>query len=255
MFQVHLWSGMILGLYVVIVCVSGSIVVFRISLYDAMDPYRANPYAAMAYSFLRWAGEVHGNLLLGHGGMMVNAIAGFLTALLCVTGLVIWWPGIARWRSAMVFRAGVGWKRLMFDLHSAVGFWIFAFLFMWGVTGGYFVFPEPFRAAIEYFTPIFPPPATQAPAAQAPQAPPRSGSESPIPRTRQRRPMTTGQKILRAFSYAHYGNFAGWPFKALWVILGFAPVVLWFTGVVMWWSRVIAPMRRRKQSRTYLSST
>ena len=67
--------------------------------------------------------------------------------------------------------------------------------------------------------------------------------------------MTTGQKILRAFSYAHYGNFAGWPFKALWVVLGLVPVVLFVTGVVMWWNRVVSPLRRRKQARTYLSST
>ena len=42
-FQLHLWSGMLLGLYIVVVCVSGSIVVFRIDLYDLMDPYRDQP--------------------------------------------------------------------------------------------------------------------------------------------------------------------------------------------------------------------
>ena len=252
MFQVHLWAGMILGLYIVVVCVSGSAVVFRIDLYDAMDAYRAKPYIAMVYRFLIWAGDLHGNLLLGHGGIVANAIGGFLTAALCLTGIVIWWPGISKWRRAIVVRAGVGWKRLMFDLHSAVGFWIFALLFMWGVTGGYFVFPEPFRAAIEYFTPIYPPPA---PAAQLQPAPRQSGPGSPVPRPRERRPLTTGQKILRTFSYAHYGNFAGWPFKALWVILGLVPAVLFFTGVAMWWNRVVSPARRRKRAQAYLSST
>ena len=252
-FQVHLWSGMLLGLYIVAVCVSGSAVVFRIDLYDLMNPYRDKAGIQLAYAVMRWVSDLHGNLFLGSGGMMANAIGGFLTAGVCLTGMVIWWPGIAKWRRAMTIRAGVGWKRLMFDLHSAVGFWIFGLLFMWGVTGGYFVFPEPFRAAIEYFTPIFPPPVSQTPAAQAAQAPPQADAAPPRPRPR--RPQTLGQKILRAFSYAHYGNFAGWPFKVLWVILGLAPAVLFFTGAVMWWNRVVSPAKRRAETKNYLSST
>ena len=252
-FQVHLWSGMLLGLYIVVVCVSGSFVVFRNDLYNLMAPYRDHAGIALSYRFLRWVSDLHGSLLLGSDGMMANAIGGFLTAGVCLTGMVIWWPGIAKWRRAMVVRAGVGWKRLMFDLHSAVGFWIFGLLFMWGVTGGYFVFPQPFRAAIEYFTPIYPPVVSQPPQVQPP--PPRADPGPPNPGPRPRRPQTTGQKILRMFSYAHYGNFAGWPFKVLWVILGLAPAILFFTGVAMWWNRVVSPAKRRARTKSYLSST
>jgi uncharacterized iron-regulated membrane protein len=49
------------------------------------------------------------------------------------------------------------------------------------------------------------------------------------------------------FSAAHYGNFAGWPMKALYVILGFAPAVLFVTGMIMWWNRVLSPAARRLQ--------
>ena len=35
-FQIHLWSGLILGLYIAIVCVSGSAVVFRNDIYDVL---------------------------------------------------------------------------------------------------------------------------------------------------------------------------------------------------------------------------
>jgi uncharacterized iron-regulated membrane protein len=35
-FQVHLWSGMLLGVYVVVVCVSGSAIVFRNDLEDIL---------------------------------------------------------------------------------------------------------------------------------------------------------------------------------------------------------------------------
>jgi uncharacterized iron-regulated membrane protein len=251
-FQVHLWSGIILGLYIVVVCVSGSAIVFRNDLYDVFERWtKAGPTHAQSqmiaagYASMRWFGELHGRFFLGASGMTANAIGGFLTAALSVTGLVIWWPGISKWRRGLTIRAGVGWKRLTFDLHSAVGFWTFALVFMWGVTGGYFVFPDPFRAAVNYFTPIAAPRAPQQnvnPGGQAASvAPAPLGPLTRLPR----RPVTLGGKILRGFSYAHYGNFGGWPVKVLWLLLGFAPVVLFGTALVMWWNRVLSPLARR----------
>ena len=35
-FQIHLWSGLLLGLYIAVVCVSGSAVVFRNDIYDVL---------------------------------------------------------------------------------------------------------------------------------------------------------------------------------------------------------------------------
>ena len=252
LFQVHLWSGILLGLYIVVVCVSGSAIVFRNDCYDLFESWTKagvtgwrTHLISPSYVFFRWAGEIHGRLLLGAWGMTANAIGGFLTAALALTGLVIWWPGIATWRRGLTLRAGVGWKRLTFDLHSAVGFWTFAVLFMWGVTGGYFVFPEPFRAAINYFTPINPPPAAQPAVTPAPRAAPSTGQPlGPLTR-RPRRPLTLGGKILRGFSWAHYGNFAGWPVKLLWTLLGLAPAVLFGTALLMWWNRVLSPALRR----------
>lgn len=46
------------------------------------------------------------------------------------------------------------WKRVNWDLHSAVGFWTLAFVIIWGVTGVYFAFPEPFRNAVGMFAPL-----------------------------------------------------------------------------------------------------
>ncbi len=179
MFQLHLWSGLILGLYIVVVCVSGSALVFRIDIYNALEDWDKNPVFAhkgaavrAVYFALAWLENLHGRLLLGANGLMVNAVCGFLTAAVCVTGLVIWWPGIARWRRALIVPRGAGWKRFNFDLHSAVGFWTFGILFIWGMTGGYFVFPEPFRAIVNYYTPINPPllPKTTAPVKPGPPA-------------------------------------------------------------------------------------
>jgi uncharacterized iron-regulated membrane protein len=318
-FQVHLWSGILLGLYVVIVCVSGSAVVFRTDLENhfsnkmqvpvsgppltreqlqqsieraypgyairtltpgrfaseatqvvlvrgwwekqrVFNPYTGKdigPSADTLFRCLRWLGDVHGNLLMGQQGLTANGVGGFLTALICLTGIVVWWPGSATWRRGLWARGGVGWKRFNWDLHSATGFWIFAIMLMWGLTGAYFIFPEPFRAVINIFTTIDPPRVQQmgrppSPFTLQPVNPLTAGTNTApaIPRRRGRRPRTRGQKILLGFSAAHYGNFGGWPLKVLWVILGLAPAVLFVTGILMWWNRVLSPAARRFLRRT-----
>ena len=302
-FQIHLWAGLLLGLYIAVVCVSGSAVVFRNDIYDVLvdklhvtpeahalsqseleqslqrtypgyvirdlkpgrdgdeasevllargarevrrlvNPYTGKdlgPAISTYFRIMRWVSDLHGNLLLGSNGMNVNSIGGGLTALLCLTGLVVWWPGVANWRRNLAMRRGVGWKRMNWDLHSAVGFWSFALVFMWGTTGFYFVYPQPFRATIELFTPINPP---RLPQQQIQRLPQTSSSTLILPR-RRRRPLTLGGKILRDFSSLHYGNFGGWPLKALWVLLGFVPVVLLGSALIMWWNRVLWPAFRR----------
>jgi uncharacterized iron-regulated membrane protein len=194
LFQVHLWTGIIIGVYVVVVCVSGSAVVFRNDLYDKFEEWgHAGPTPMQTaimhpgYIALRWLSDLHGRLLLGSDGMWYNAIGGFITAVLCITGLVIWWPGRAKWKRALGVQRGVGWKRFNFDLHSSVGFWTFLILFVWGMTGGYFVFPEPFRAVINTFAPINPPlpsaqAASQTSAQAAKQTTPQTGGASVNPR-------------------------------------------------------------------------
>ena len=238
MFQVHLWLGMLLGLYVVVVCASGSAIVFRNDFYDWLEAVgKTASYRAALYHWLSWLGKLHGSLLMESDGMVANAVGGFLLAALCLTGIIVWWPGAASWPRALAIHANAGWRRFVFDLHSAVGFWTFAMLLMWGATGGYFVFPQPFRAAVGFFAPIVPPSATQLPDGRQ-----KADVQRPFPR---RRPLPLGARILRGFSYAHYGNFGGWPFKTLWVLLGLAPAVLFSSALVMWSSRVLAPAVRR----------
>jgi uncharacterized iron-regulated membrane protein len=295
-FQIHLWSGIILGIYVFLVSASGSAIVFRNELYDVLfarakvqvsgkaltreqlkqaaeraypgyavqtihrgrfateaddvllakgwshkhrlfDPYLGRDIGASVeiyYRMLHWAGDLHGNLLFDTTGLRANGVGGFLLSVMCLTGMVVWWPGIANWRRSLTLRRDVGWKRFNWDLHSAIGFWTVSLILMWALTGAYFVFPDPFRATVNLFTPVNPP--GPVPAVASTVAGIRRGP---------RPPPTTGQKILRGFSAAHYGSFGGWPVRALWVILGLAPPALFVTGALMWWNRVLRPASRR----------
>ncbi len=66
---------------------------------------------------------------------------GFGLLVLCVTGVVVWWPGILRWKRSL----GVVARKLEArELGSAllVGFWCCAALLVVSFTGVYFAFPK-----------------------------------------------------------------------------------------------------------------
>ncbi len=285
LFQVHLWTGLLFGLYVFAISVSGSAIVYRNTLYNKLSPApkmlpvsgprltrdglkqaarRAYPDYAVSYiweakqpnqavevwmrrgekqkqrlfnpytgedigpavpagiKILAWLADLHVNLLAGKPGRAVNGAGAGVLTLLCLTGLVIWWPGVDSWRRSARIEWSANWKRLNWDLHSALGIWTFLFIFMWGITGVLLVFPQPFQNFVGSLTPINQP-------------------------FRKRQPVAIGDKILRWPAYLHFGNRWGWPVEALWVILGLVPVVLFVTGAIMWWNRVLVPARKRTE--------
>jgi len=310
-FQIHLWTGIALGIYVVLISVSGSAIVFRNELYKSFSQppkivaisgprlskdeikkavKRAWPKYSVSYVFeakrpdeatevwigkdseahpktkgrlinpftgddlgpsrplgigvVAWFMDLHTNLLAGEKGRDVNGLLAIFVVIISVSGLVIWWPGMGRVGRSLKIDFKANWKRLNWDLHSVVGLWMFAFVFIWGVTGVYVVFPKPFQAVVNHFSPLelykleSNGKATVAQARVIPVA-----DESPAPRPRRRRPLpkrSPGDIFLRWFYYLHFGNFGDWPVKALWVVLGLAPPFLFVTGALMWWNRVLS---------------
>ena len=208
LFQVHLWTGVLVGLYVFVVCVTGAALVFRIDLQRALHPelftpdpgVEADPATILenvrdafpdwrvsgidapttarptylAYvvnderfltllvdpasarvlgelperSFVRTIQDLHFDLLAGRTGRAVNGIGAMLMLGMCLTGLVIWWPGVASWRRGCTIDFRRNWKRVNWDLHSATGIWTMALIVMWSATGIYFAFPSQFRSAV-----------------------------------------------------------------------------------------------------------
>src|SRR5579862_7141950 len=194
LFQIHLWVGAGAGLYIVLMSITGSLVVYRNEL----------ERKSSLTSAVEWIVDLHENLLFGENGRMVNGMGAICVILLCLTGAVIWWPGIDHWRRALTVNWREPFARLSWDLHSAVGLWAFVALLLWGISGLYFVFPQPFNFLL--------------------------GSVDPADKF--------ADKILLWLSLLHFGRF-GWFSEALWVLAGLAPAVLSVTGVFLCCRRMI----------------
>ena len=269
-FQVHLWVGLGIGLYVLVISISGSAIIYRRELmrssslkrvvaaysgrrmsaeeltqqaqrayptYEVdnireaqapdepddvvlerdhkrierlFDPYTGSdlgdPYS-MIQRVVEWLVNLHDNLLAGQTGRLVNGVGSCLITLLSITGAVIWWPGIKNWRRSITINWNTSWPRVNWDLHSAIGFWCWFFVMVWGISGIYFCFPAVFTPRIQLF----------------------------------------GGSFLSWIARLHMGRF-GWVTEALWTVLGLVPAVSAVTGALMWWNRVA--IKKLRGSRT-----
>ena len=139
----------------------------------------------------------------------------------------------------MAIQPTSNWKLFNWQLHSVIGFWMLPVVFLFGVVGTYAGFPRPFQVLVNKIAPldvyrIEPQASIRAPMNFIPV-------DAATTRPRFVRPkLSTGDQIIRWFSYLHFGNFGGWLSKAVWVIIGLAPAFLFVTGVLMWWNRVLS---------------
>ena len=102
--------------------------------------------------FWPWLRGLHHDLLAGRAGRQVNGAAAAVLLLLCLSGLVVWWPGPRLWKQRLRVRAGAGWKRLNWELHSAAGFWACAALAFFAFTGVQFAWPGAVNGAVRFIT-------------------------------------------------------------------------------------------------------
>jgi uncharacterized iron-regulated membrane protein len=189
-----------------------------------------NPYSGedLGDNFTRgqravlWLVSLHDDLLLDQfDGAWWNGLLSLVFTLVVLTGAVVWWPGVSRWKRSLAVRPASGWRRFNWDLHSALGFWLFLFMLMWGVSGWYMGMPEPLTGLVERFA-----------------DPERPYGESP------------GEIALSWLTRLHFGRWRdpvwGPWFKAVWAAFGLVPGVMAVTGLLMWWNRVV---RRRRSAR------
>jgi uncharacterized iron-regulated membrane protein len=188
-FQIHFWIGAMLGAYVFVMGVTGSALVFRneLSVFGSLDSLVA----------------LHANLGGGAAGRILNGIGGLGLILLCATGAVIWWPGIAHWRRSLSVDWGAHFPRINWDLHSTAGFWFFPFVLVWGVSGTYLALPQLFDIAYRL-----------------------------DPRDR------VADSVLFVLARLHFGRFNRFT-EIVWAFVGLVPALLAFTGVFVCCRRVM----------------
>jgi uncharacterized iron-regulated membrane protein len=296
LFQIHLWTGIGVGVYVLVVCVSGSVLVYRNELYRTFSPQptvvagsgesialedlesaarRAYPGYEVTdvrtgetanhaveislkhgkkmkrrlfhpftgedlgdpvpagFRFTAWLLDLHDNLLGGETGRRINGIGALFVTLLSLTGAIIWWPGIKSWRRSLTLDYRANWNRLNWSLHSALGFWFFAFVLLWGITGLYLSFPQVFAAGFDLLEPF--------------------DESHPVERVVDR--------IQYWLAYLHFGRLGGRGIpgcgrglcdsttKVIWAVFGLVPPLMFVTGALMWWNRVTRPARRTESVR------
>jgi uncharacterized iron-regulated membrane protein len=188
-FQIHFWIGAAAGAYIFLMSVTGSLLVFRNEL--------------SAWAWINTIVAFHANLLAGSRGRVLNGAGAISLTLLCVTGAVIWWPGIAHWRRSLTVEWRAHFARINWDLHSALGFWCFLFVLMWGLSGIYLALPRAFDALFVL-----------------------------DPRDRYT------DAILFWLARLHFGRF-GLAAEVVWALVGLVPAVLAFTGVFVCCRRVM----------------
>jgi uncharacterized iron-regulated membrane protein len=267
LFQIHLWTGIISGLYVILISLTGSAIVLRreieaprqkhfvissagrtllgkdeiqqaarlaypsaevLDIVDpqnpakpymvvfeegnkrierVIDPYTGadlgNPEPAINRAF-GWLADLHDNLLSGLTGRILNGVGSSLLVLLSLTGAVIWWPGIQNWRRSTSIKWSARFARLNWDLHSAVGFWCYLFVLVWGISGICLCFPGTLDFVLN-------------------------------------------SQVRSWITRLHFGRFNPLT-EAVWTVVGLAPAVLAATGALMWWNRVLSKKVRRPRA-------
>lgn len=262
-FQIHLWLGVGVGLYVLLISLSGAMIVYRpqigkkfarkdsiltpsgpqmsvqdleqnaqrmypgyqsVEVFQSRKPNRSvevvlvrgqkrivrlfDPYGGKDLGdplspeqrTEEWLVDLHDNLLTGDRGRLANGIAAIIVTVLSLAGAIVWWPGIKHWRRSLSVTWTPNLVRFNWGLHSALGFWCFLFVLMWGISGIYFSFPGVFG--------IF------------------------------------GNRFLFWLARFHFGRM-GWFPQAVWTIVGLIPAILSVTGILMWWNRVLRKRLRQ----------
>lgn len=110
----------------------------------SVDPYTGNVigYRDMEKDFLSVVLKLHRTLYLGEAGKQIIKWNVLIFFILCISGLVLWWPKQKRYLKQAVtikFKTA-NWKRLNRDLHTVPGFYALLLLTLISLTGMFWMF-------------------------------------------------------------------------------------------------------------------
>ena len=79
--------------------------------------------------------QLHRYLCMGTTGKVITGISCSIFLILVLTGLVLWWPKRNTRRQRMQVKWNASWKRLNWDLHAILGFYVHIVIFVIALMG------------------------------------------------------------------------------------------------------------------------
>ncbi|BBL71155.1 PepSY-associated TM helix domain-containing protein [Methylogaea oryzae] len=109
----------------------------------SVNPYTAEVVASRywGHTATTWLLDLHTQLRLDRNGWNFVGALGLLLTISVASGLYLWWPGLARLKSAFAIRRNAGVVRLAFDLHRLVGLASATVLLLLALTGVHLSYP------------------------------------------------------------------------------------------------------------------
>lgn len=188
--KIHLWLSLPLGIFVIIICLSGATLVFKHEIRSALGmPTVVAPHGhqqrtghdwAASFSskkpnhgimntadkqilphgtttqrdFFSYVTRFHTSLMLGTVGKRLITLVTLLFVVVLVSGMLVCWPrSHAQWLRCFKVECHRGKRRLFYDLHVSLGFIVVLWLLLLSVTGlafGFHLLPKG-SAAIQVF--------------------------------------------------------------------------------------------------------
>jgi len=103
------------------------------------DPYSGKLLYKEVFrsNFFGWIRKVHVNLFLPKEiGKAVSYVSVIIFVVIMITGLVLWWPKRkSDRRRSFTIKWGAKWKRVNYDLHNVLGFYVTAIVLITAISG------------------------------------------------------------------------------------------------------------------------
>lgn len=151
--KIHRWLGLVLGMFLSIICFSGAAIVFQDEI-KAMMPHnevaeqeaaaRGDFYRQPDPAFIDVSKKLHRYLLdvpeephegMSAGRYVVGTVAIGMTLIL-LTGIVSWWPQNRKMlKNRLTIKTSKGFRRFVYDSHVTLGIYAVLFLLLMSMTG------------------------------------------------------------------------------------------------------------------------
>jgi len=115
---------------------------FHAPLMVSIDPYTGEIVASRFWgeTAMTWLFRLHAELHLGRFGWNFAGLLGLAFTASIISGLYLWWPGVAGLRRAFSVRHDLGLRRFAVDLHRVLGWFSAPLLLLFALSGFHLVY-------------------------------------------------------------------------------------------------------------------